>query len=76
VFYVPLFVFSSFGHCIICPSSIYSFRLPLWYIQIFLEVTLGLLVGSVLLISLFSFVLSCYMSLRSEFRVISVTISA
>ena len=23
-----------FGHCIVCPSSIYSFRLPLWYLSI------------------------------------------
>ena len=27
----------SFGHCIIvCPPSTYGFRLPLWYLQIFL----------------------------------------
>jgi hypothetical protein len=25
----------SFGHCIVCPSSIYSFWLPLWYLQTF-----------------------------------------
>jgi hypothetical protein len=23
----------SFGHCIVCPSSIYRFWLPLWYLQ-------------------------------------------
>jgi hypothetical protein len=23
----------SFGHCVICPSSIYRFWLPLWYLQ-------------------------------------------
>jgi len=23
----------SFGHCVICLSSIYRFRLPLWYLQ-------------------------------------------
>jgi len=22
-----------FGHCIVCPSSIYEFWLPLWYLQ-------------------------------------------
>jgi hypothetical protein len=30
---VPL----SFGHYIVYPSSIYSFRLPLWYLQAFLK---------------------------------------
>ena len=30
------FVFFSFGHCIICLSSIYGFWLPLWYLQTFL----------------------------------------
>jgi hypothetical protein len=23
----------SFGHCVVCPSSIYAFWLPLWYLQ-------------------------------------------
>ena len=23
----------SFGHCVVCPSSIYGFWLPLWYLQ-------------------------------------------
>jgi hypothetical protein len=23
----------SFGHCVVCSSSIYEFRLPLWYLQ-------------------------------------------
>jgi len=23
----------SFGHCVVCSSSIYGFRLPLWYLQ-------------------------------------------
>jgi hypothetical protein len=26
----------SFGHCVVHPSSIYRFRLPLWYLQTFL----------------------------------------
>ena len=25
----------SFGHCVVCPSSIYGFCLPLWYLQVF-----------------------------------------
>jgi hypothetical protein len=25
----------SFGHCVVCPSSIYGFCLPLWYLQFF-----------------------------------------
>jgi hypothetical protein len=29
--------FFSFGHCIGCPSSIYGFWLPLWYLQAFLH---------------------------------------
>jgi hypothetical protein len=29
VCYMPF----SFGHCIVCPSSIYGFWLPLWYLQ-------------------------------------------
>jgi hypothetical protein len=27
----------SFGHCVVCPSLIYSFWLPLWYLQTFLD---------------------------------------
>ena len=23
----------SFGHCVVCSSSIYGFRIPLWYLQ-------------------------------------------
>ena len=26
----------SFGHCVVCSSSIYRFWLPLWYLQLFL----------------------------------------
>ena len=26
----------SFGHCIVCPSSLYGFWLPIWYLQTFL----------------------------------------
>ena len=29
------FCTSSFGHCVVCSSSIYGFWLPLWYLQIF-----------------------------------------
>ena len=35
-----LFIFLSFfclSHCIVCQSSIYGFRLPLWYLQTFLK---------------------------------------
>jgi hypothetical protein len=27
------FCIFSFGHCVVCPSSIYGFWLPLWYLQ-------------------------------------------
>ena len=27
------FCFCSFGHCVVCPFSIYWFRLPHWYLQ-------------------------------------------
>jgi hypothetical protein len=27
------FVLLSFSHCVVCPSSIYGFWLPLWYLQ-------------------------------------------
>jgi hypothetical protein len=30
----------SFGHCVVCSSSIYSFWLPLWYLQTLLKTTL------------------------------------
>jgi len=30
-----LFVLYSFGHCIVCLSSVYGFWLPLWYLQAF-----------------------------------------
>jgi len=23
----------SFGHCVVCPSSIYGIRLPIWYLE-------------------------------------------
>jgi hypothetical protein len=26
----------TFGHCVVCPSSIYGFLLPFWYLQTFL----------------------------------------
>jgi hypothetical protein len=26
-----------FGHCVLCPSLIYSFRLPIWYLQTLLS---------------------------------------
>jgi hypothetical protein len=29
----------SFGHCVVCSSSIYGFWLPLWYLQALLNVT-------------------------------------
>jgi hypothetical protein len=33
----------SFGHCVICSSSIYGFWLPLWYLQTLLDKNLQLL---------------------------------
>jgi len=46
-----LFVFCTFsdGHCVVCPSSIYGFRLPLWYLQTRLALILLTIVLSVLL---------------------------
>jgi hypothetical protein len=29
-----LFVLLSYGHCVVCSSTIYGFWLPLWYLQI------------------------------------------
>jgi hypothetical protein len=39
VFCRSLFVLLSFsfGHCVVCPHSIYGFVLPLWYLQIHLK---------------------------------------
>ena len=31
----------SFDHCVVCPSSIYGFWLPVWYIQSVLSITQG-----------------------------------
>ena len=31
----------SFGHCVVCPSSIYGFWLPIWYIQTLLPYLSG-----------------------------------
>ena len=28
----------SFGHCVVCPASIYRFFLPLWYLQTLLRI--------------------------------------
>jgi len=28
----------SFGHCVVCSSSMYGFRLPLWYLQTLLNI--------------------------------------
>ena len=33
IFCRSLFVLFSFRHCIVCPSSIYGFWLPVWYLQ-------------------------------------------
>jgi hypothetical protein len=33
VYHCSSFYPFSFGHCIVCPSSIYGFWLPLWYLQ-------------------------------------------
>ena len=32
LFFCPVY----FGHCVVCPSSIYSFWLPFWYLKFFL----------------------------------------
>ena len=31
---IPITSLVSFGHCVVCPSSIYGFRLPLWYLLV------------------------------------------
>ena len=33
----------SFGHCVVCPSSIYGFWLPLWHLQTLLEDATGVM---------------------------------
>jgi len=33
---VCLLVYLSFGHCVVCPSVIYGFLLPLWFLKAFL----------------------------------------
>ena len=38
-----LFRLFSFGHVIVCPSSIYGFWLPLWYLQTFLNCHIALI---------------------------------
>jgi len=38
----------SFGHCVVCSSSIYGFWLPLWYLQTLLDNKCPILVWSVL----------------------------
>jgi hypothetical protein len=43
VFGITLFAILSFlifGHCDVCPS-IYGYRLPFWYLQTFLKLSLG-----------------------------------
>ena len=35
---LSFFTFFSFGHCVICSSSIYGFRLPLQYLQTLLRI--------------------------------------
>jgi hypothetical protein len=44
----------SFGHCVVCPSSIYGFWLPLWHLQSFLVLFILAIVLSVLLPSMAS----------------------
>jgi hypothetical protein len=39
----PLFVFFSSGHCVVCPSLIYSLWLSLWYLQAFSKYFFGCL---------------------------------
>ena len=38
-----MFCRSLFGHCVVCPSSIYGFWLPLWYIQTLIQCTENIL---------------------------------
>jgi len=40
VLYICSIVQFSFSHCIVCPSSIYTIWLPLWYLQTFLIISL------------------------------------
>jgi hypothetical protein len=35
--YLKHIVFFSFGHCVVCPSSIDGFWLTLWYLQVLLN---------------------------------------
>jgi hypothetical protein len=34
-FWLPLWYLLTFGHCVVCSSSIYRFWLPLWYLLTF-----------------------------------------
>jgi hypothetical protein len=43
----------SFGHCVVCSSSIYGLWLPLWYLQTFLAHVMCLL--QLLSVALFYF---------------------
>ena len=38
MFCTSLFIFLSSGHCVVCPSSIYNFWLPHYYLQPFLQI--------------------------------------
>jgi hypothetical protein len=40
VLYICSLVRFSFGHCIVCPSSMYTMWLSLWYLQTFLKIRL------------------------------------
>ena len=47
MFWRSLFVLLSYGHCVVCPSSIYGFWLPLWYLQTLLtQIPLSVLVNT------------------------------
>jgi hypothetical protein len=37
LFIACIFIFFSFGHCIVCPSLIYGFWLPICQLQTFLS---------------------------------------
>ena len=54
-FYLLLLIASlvSFGHCVVCPSSTYSFLLPLWYLLVIVLSVLLLLTPSYCLFGIF-----------------------
>ena len=64
----------SFGHCVVCSSSIYGFWLPLWYLQTLLNIMGEGRVVSMQSVSITTDVVSSSVNIMEAILLISMTV--